>query len=148
MGQCSTPLKNPPSEYNGVIDHLMSLLKSCVSSHSFNKGKMSSVYRPQKMDHLIFRHWLWDMFMNKSLWGYTQSCSPWVSLPLFRSAVYICIKYYIQQSFVISALPLSFLLTSHHYGAMTVNCNCTSLLLCHNYSCDSAQGENDLMVFG
>lgn len=33
----------PPAEYNGVTDHLMSSLKPCVSSHSFNYGKMSTV---------------------------------------------------------------------------------------------------------
>lgn len=64
MGQCPMFIKHPLAEYNEVIDHLMSSLKPCVSSHSFNKGKMSTVYRPEKMDHSIFCHWLWDMFMK------------------------------------------------------------------------------------
>lgn len=63
-GQCPMLIKNPPAEDNGVIDHLVSSLKPCVSSHSFNNGKMSTIYRPGKMDRLILCYWLWDMFMK------------------------------------------------------------------------------------
>ena len=147
MGQCPVLIKHPPAEYNGVIDHLMSSLKPCFSSHSFNKGKMSTVYRAEKMDHLIFCHWLWDMFMkswtatHRSLWGY----SVLLSLPFSPPCSLYVYQYYKVQFPIISAPCL---LTRHHYRAMTVNCNCTSLLLCHNYSCDGAQGENDLIVSG
>lgn len=151
MRQCPALIKYPPAEYNRVIDHLVSSLKSCVSSHSFNKGKMSTVYRPEKMDYFIFCHWLWDVYEE------TERDSQ-VPLRILYPAIAdwdcLCSTMEFLSTLVLYTATLDHLtpsaifMTSRHCRAMRVNCNCTSLLLCHNYSCDSAQGENDLIVSG
>lgn len=119
--------------YNGAIDHPVSSLKPCVSSHSSNKGKMSSVYRPEKMDHLIFCHWLWDMFMKSSTSTHRPLCQYAQPLRLLS----FCLYRYLVVLFHLSACLRRFYCRRRD-GAVTANCNRATLLLGPNYSCDSA----------
>lgn len=72
--------------------------------------------------------------------------SPPPHVPLLYLLVSTNVSVTVSSVIAVTLLPL--LLPSHLCRAITIKQEWTSLLLCNNYSCDSAQGENDLIVSG